>query len=359
EYLGFYVERMVNFTDMEDKAVAECRETGASLDELVRPVEEAYYRECGVLGIALPSIIPRSSTSVETAVKIIESLVYTGHAYEHEGDYYFDPLTYEGFGRIYGLDMSEWPREKVRFDKDTYPGQQWNLGDFILWHAYTPEDGDIYWETRLGKGRPSWNVQDPAMIVKHMGVQVDISCGGVDNLYRHHDYNLAVMESYSGVRPFAGVWLHGDYLLKDGEKMSKSVGNVLYLEDLVDQGRSGALVRLALLWEHYREVLDIREGFLDELQNKLETFRRDADEAMRPAAADEPGMDDDYPALLREAFETAMSNDLRVRQAFEQVAAVVKSVAEISRRRGISAAGRESIREALMEIDAVLGVLTC
>lgn len=359
EYLGYSVERMVNFTDMEDKAVAECREEGKSLEELVGPVERTYYHECGVLGIGLPSIIPRSSTSVETAVEIIATLVEKGHAYEHEGDYYFDPLTYDGFGRIYGLDMSQWPREKVRFEKDTYPGQQWNLGDFILWHAYTPEDGDIYWETRLGKGRPSWNVQDSAMIVKHMGIQVDISCGGQDNLYRHHDYNLAVMESYSGVRPFAGHWLHGNYLLKDGEKMSKSVGNVLYLEDYLVEGYSGALVRLAMLWEHYREVLDIREGFLDDLQIRLEHARANATEAMRPAAADEPEMAQDYPVLLRDAFEQAMSDDLHVRQAFEAVASVLEEIAAASREQGISSGGRQSIRTAIGDIDAVLGVFMC
>jgi cysteinyl-tRNA synthetase len=357
EYLGYHVERMVNFTDVEDKLVGECREQGKTLGEVVGPVEETYFRECAALGIDLPPLIPRSSTSVEAAVAIIRSLVDKGHAYEHEGDYYFRPTSYEGFGRIYGLDMSTWPKETVRFDRDTYPGQQWNLGDFILWHAYVEEDGDIAWETELGKGRPSWNVQDPSMIVQHMGLQVDISCGGEDNLYRHHDYNLAIMESYSGLRPFAGYWLHGNYLLMEGEKMSKSKGNVQYLEDLLEAGREPRLGRMALLWEHYRDQLDLRRGLLDDLAARLAHARNQVVEATRSAAPDEPPLERDFPALLREAFEQGMCDDLDFRAAFEGVTGVLDDVAGVSRAKGIAAEDRLRIRAALADVDGVFGLL--
>jgi hypothetical protein len=114
--------------------------------------------------------------------------------YRHEGDIFYDPLKFKDFGKLFGLDMSRWPKEKTRFRKDTYPGRRWNLGDFILWRRVRGDNDNPSWETELGRGRPAWNVQDAAMVTKHLGDRIDIACGGVDNLYRHHDYTIAVEE---------------------------------------------------------------------------------------------------------------------------------------------------------------------
>lgn len=241
EYLGYSVERALNFTDVEDKAIAEARAKGQRLSQATEPAAEQFMTEAAQLDIKLPEPIRRSSTSVGEAATIIKRLLDKGHAYWHKGDVFFDPLTYEGFGRLYGLDMSRWPRRKVRFKKDTYPGQRWNLGDFILWHGCRHKDMEC-WETELGRGRPSWNIQDPAMVLQSLGEQMDIWCGGADNLYRHHDYNLAVMEAYSG-RELARFWLHGAPLLVRGVKMSKSRGNVVYLADVLGQGYTARQVR--------------------------------------------------------------------------------------------------------------------
>ena len=167
-----------------------------------------------------------------SAVDLIERLIDRGHAYRHKDEVFFDPLTYEGFGRLYGLEMDCWPERKIRFRRDTYPGHRWNRGDFILWHKRAKADGDIWWDSAIGQGRPAWNIQDAAMIVKHHGFEIDIHTGGIDNLYRHHDYTLAIMESASGKR-FCPWWLHGGHLLVDGKKMSKTKGNVTYVDDLI------------------------------------------------------------------------------------------------------------------------------
>jgi cysteinyl-tRNA synthetase len=193
EYLGYRVQRMMNFTDVEDKAVAEARKQGVTVHELTSAVEERFLEECLMLGIKIPEIA-RSSTSVEQAVRLIRILMDKGFAYRHEGDVFYDPLKFKGFGKLFGLDMSRWPKEKRRFRKDTYPGRRWNLGDFILWRRVRGDSDNPSWETELGRGRPAWNVQDAAMVTKHLGDRIDIACGGVDNLYRHHDYTIAVEE---------------------------------------------------------------------------------------------------------------------------------------------------------------------
>lgn len=133
-YSGLTVERVINFTDIEDKAIVEAGKKGVSVAELRRPVEKDYFRECNILNILLPDHIPRATTSVDSAVYLIKRLIDRGHAYRHKGEVFYDPLTYDGFGRLYGQDMKHWPKKKVRFRKDTYPGERWNRGDFILWH---------------------------------------------------------------------------------------------------------------------------------------------------------------------------------------------------------------------------------
>lgn len=132
--------------------------------------------------------------------------------------------------------MTKWPKKRRRFHKDTYPGTPWNMGDFILWHG-CPKSGICY-ETQIGTGRPAWNIQDAAIVTKHLGFEIDVACGGIDNLVRHHDYNVAIVEAVSG-RQFARYWLHGAHLYVDGKKMSKSKGNVYYPKDLQARGCSG------------------------------------------------------------------------------------------------------------------------
>ena len=229
EYQGYEVDRIINFTDVEDKTISEASKEKSSVKDITENAAEFFYREAEDLKIRLPLDIPKSSTSVNEAAMIIARLIEKGYAYRHGDNIFFDPLKKEDFGKLYRLDMSKWPEKKMRFKKDTYNGRRWNRGDFILWHGYTGGD-EPFWDTPIGKGRPSWNVQDPAMIVKHLGDQIDINCGGIDNIFRHHDYNIAVMEAYTG-KSFANYYMHGEHLFVNGKPMSKA-GEHLYPEHI-------------------------------------------------------------------------------------------------------------------------------
>ncbi|MBN1797389.1 MAG: class I tRNA ligase family protein [Spirochaetales bacterium] len=274
ELSGYRVKRVINFTDVEDKALVEAGRKGISLEKLTRPVIEEFNRDCARLHIKLPRSMPRSSTSVKQAAELIGILLNKGTAYRYRGNIYFDPLKYAHFGELFGLDMSKWPKKKIRFSKDTYNGLRWNLGDFILWHGY--REGDLLcWDTEIGRGRPAWNIQDAAMIYKELGTEADFCCGGIDNLYRHHDYNRAVMESVSG-KEFAHYWLHGEHVLYNAKKMAKSKGNVIYAQDLVEKGYSGEQIRFFLMYGHYRKKLNYTEknfkraaAVLDRLKRKI------------------------------------------------------------------------------------------
>ena len=244
EYSGYPVKRGMNFTDVEDKAIQEAQARKKSLEALTDENIDNFVREMKLLRMKIPDYLVRASEAIEESVEIIEQLLSLKIAYWYRGNVYFDPLKFPGFGKLYGLDMSKWPVKKRRFHKDTYPGLNWNLGDFILWHGCKKEDITC-WDTRIGRGRPSWNIQDPSMVSKHFNETLSIYCGGYDNLFRHHDYSIAILES---IRPYpmARFWLHGYHLVVNGQKMSKSKGNIYYTDTLLNQGYDMDQIRFFL-----------------------------------------------------------------------------------------------------------------
>ncbi len=356
EYLGFEVERLIPFTDVEDKAITEARKQKKTLRELTDPVEERFINEAKCLHIKLPGYIPRSSETVDQAARLIQILLEKGYAYRHGKNIFFDPLKYEGFGRLYGLDMSQWPKKKRRFRKDTYPGQRWNLGDFILWHGSTKDE--ISWNTELGDGRPSWNIDDPAAITKHLGTAIDIACGGVDNLFRHHDYNLALMEAASG-ESFCKTWLHGEHVVVDGAKMSKSKGNIVYLADLLNQGYPPEYVRFFLMETHYKEKLNLREGALEQSAGRLLTCREMVNKLTEKGKEGKSfsHQADERVRGMEKKFRERMNDDLDVGKAFRDIRKDMVQLMTLKQAEGLSEENREELIRTLKKINNVLQIL--
>jgi cysteinyl-tRNA synthetase len=363
EYSGFEVHRVINFTDVEDKTIVEAENRGKSVEAVTREVHDRFFSETSLLGIKLPPEIPRSSTSVDQAVEIIEKLMKKGHAYRHEGNIYFDPLTFEGFGKLFRLDMSRWPKHKVRFKRDTYNGRRWNLGDFILWHGHDGNGAsDAYWDTRIGRGRPSWNIQDPAMILQQIGTQIDINCGGIDNIYRHHDYNIAVMEAFSG-KTFARYYLHGEHLIVNGKSMSKSRGNILYPEDLVERGYEHKHLRFFLIHEHYRKKLDFTDANFERASKRLDEWRNLYRSILSPdgnagSTNESDKVVDELIDSVEKVFRHAMNDDLKAGAAFEEVYSVLAKIDSARADRRLSPSQRDRLRAAIDRIDTVLGVIS-
>ena len=355
EYSGHSVVRGMNFTDLEDKAIRASEQKRLTLHQLTEDNIRQFLDEMRLLRMKIPQYLPKASESIQESVDIIEQLIGSGIAYRHKNNIYFDPLKFPGFGKLYGLDMSRWPSVKRRFHKDTYPGVQWNLGDFILWHGYKPGER-YFWETSIGKGRPSWNIQDPAMIRRHFDETLSIYCGGVDNLYRHHDYTLAVLES---VRPYpmARYWLHCNHLYVDGRKMSKSKGNILYAEDLKKQGYDWSVIRFFLIYSHYRERMNYSDEYMRRAADKLldlrNTVRQIEKASKSKSSAGAPKRAKESPDLLKRFFVKHMDEDLNVKDAFDELCRTVNEI----RADELAAAEASDILESLKGIDAVLRVI--
>ncbi len=359
EYQGYEVKRVINLTDIEDKAIEEAQERGVSVGELTGAIAGRFIEEAGRLRIKLPERIPRSSTSVEQAVYLIRKLMEKGYAYRHKSDIFFDPLKFKGFGKLFRLDMSKWPKTKKRFKRDTYPGLRWNLGDFILWHGCKGGD-EVCWDTEIGRGRPSWNVQDPAMISATLGYSLDIFCGGIDNLYRHHDYNIAVMESVSG-EELARHWLHGLHVLVGGKKMSKSLHNIVYPGNLIEQGFSWEQIRFYLLSRQYRKRLDLSMDGVRAEGSKLDALRAMTRDLSIPRERTERIIEDEAVSSLTEdltvSFEAGMDNDLDAPSAVEGLFGAVQRLHLLHKTGRIGREQTRTIEEKLRKTDSVLQVL--
>ncbi len=350
EYSGYAVTRGMNFTDIEDKAIKEAQERKMTVKQLTEENIEEFMAEMKLLRMKIPDYLPKASEAVEEAVEIIERLLELKIAYRHRGNIYFNPARFPGFGRIYGLDMSKWPIKKRRFHKDTYPGMQWNLGDFILWHGC--KEGDpMCWDTRIGRGRPSWNIQDPSMVSKHFKGTLSIYAGGYDNLFRHHDYTRAILESIRP-HPMARFWLHCHHLQVNGQKMSKSKGNIYYTDTLLEQGYDMSQIRFFLIYGHYREKLDYSDENMRWAAERLKKFTEmvGAIEKRADQQADPRGT---VVQRIRGTFAEQMDNDLDVRGAFDGLYGVLSEI-EPDELRPSQASG---IMQALREIDGVLGII--
>jgi cysteinyl-tRNA synthetase len=350
EYSGYEVERGMAVTDIEDKTVKEAEKRKTSVKELTDKNISQFIKELKLLNMKVPHYMPRASECVNESVSIIKKLLDKQIAYSHGGNIYFDPLKVSGFGKLFGLDMSKWPKKRRRFHKDTYPGIQWNYGDFILWHGCEISE-KACWDTDLGKGRPSWNVQDPSMVLRHFSGTLSAFCGGIDNLYRHHDYSLAILEAIKPY-PMSRFWLHGAHLFVDGQKMSKSKGNIYFTDTLINKGFTAQEIRFFLMYSHYRKKLNYSDMAMETAAQKLRDFR-DGVAGIRREAGRAQAVESQISNRIRDSFVSAMDNDMSVKVGFDAMQNVLNKVDPLS----LTAAHAAGIIRTLKKIDEVLQVI--
>ena len=358
EYLGYKVERVLTITDVEDKALIAAEKQNISLKELTDHNVNHFILDLKKLKVKIPDFIQRSSYIVDQAVNLIGILLEKDYAYwyTHNGrrNVYFDPLKFDDFGKLFRLDMSKWPKKKIRFHRDTYPGTRWNRGDFILWHGY--KEGDkVYWDTRIGKGRPSWNIQDPSMLPKKFDFKVDIWCSGIDSTFRHHDYIIAIVESITG-KPLARYWLHSAHLFFEGEKMSKRKGNIKYPRDLLESECEWNHIRFFFIYGHYRQKLNFAFNKYNFTCKRLKSFRLLV-KRLDTNIGNEIESNEKAKRLVAKLtldFEEYMNNDLDVKGAFNSLHNIVEYLVAFKEKDML---GTEDSREAIKKLKSIDYVL--
>lgn len=357
EYLGYTVKRVITITDVEDKTLAEAKKQNIPVNQLTAKNIEKFVKELKKLKVKIPEYLQSSSTAVDESVDLIEKLLDKGYAYwytyENRKNVYFDPLKFEGFGKLSRIDMSKWPKQKIRFHKDTYPGSRWNRGDFILWHGY--KEGDqVYWDTKIGRGRPSWNIQDPAMIPQEFEFQADIWCSGIDSIKRHHDYIIALVESLTG-KPVVRYWLHGAHLIFEGQKMSKRKGNIQYPRDLLETECVWNHIRFFFIYGHYRQKLNFTFKAYNKICKLLRSFRELVDnlEVAEGSVQKSSIEAKELVKKIKTDFENNMNNDLQVKDAFDSLHTTISRLLELNKKQMLSAKDSKEALEQLKAIDYV------
>jgi cysteinyl-tRNA synthetase len=317
EFQSYEVHHVQNITDIDDDMVRKARELGISIPELTERNHTIYLQEMDALNVQRPDVFPRVSQSIPQIIDLIAELFARGHAYAVEGHVFFDVTTAPRFGALNGMTLAQLRTSPPR--SDSIPAEPQHLKrdplDFLLWQP--SNEADAHWPSPWGEGRPGWHIECSAMVRANLGDRIDIHGGGKDLRYPHHESEIVQSECATGATPYVGTWMHIGTLLLDGVKMSKSLGNLVKVSELLAQGHSPDAVRLGLLGTHYRADHDWSADELERWEQRAALLRR---------AVDAPGGRPDLlrvePRRLR--FMDAMDDDFDTPRAIE----VLISIAE-------------------------------
>jgi cysteinyl-tRNA synthetase len=255
ELRGYKVHRITNITDVDDKTIRGAREAGIPLTKFTAQFKEAFFEDIQTLRIKRADEFPSATDRryIDKMIEMIGALISRGLAYQADDkSVYFRINKFPGYGKLAHFDLTQL-QSTGRVKHDEYDKE--HIGDFALWKAWDEEDGDVKWDSPWGPGRPGWHIECSAMATASLGDQVDIHCGGVDNIFPHHEAEIAQSEGVTG-KKFVRYWLHCAHLLVDGQKMAKSLGNFYTVPDVLAKGYSGRELRYALLRVHYRVPLN-------------------------------------------------------------------------------------------------------
>ena len=353
KFRGFKVFQVKNITDVEDRIIRGIKGSGRSRAELTAFYEKAFMDDMASLGIERAELYPRATDNLADMVSLIKVLMAKGYAYRaQDGSVYYDVSRFRSYGALSGVRLGR-GKETGRVSADHYEEKK-EASDFALWKAWDPDDGEVFWETELGKGRPGWHIECSAMSMKYLGESFDIHTGGMDLRFPHHENEIAQSEAATG-KKFVNYWLHTGFLTTKGEEMHKSLGNVVYLRDLVKAGWEPKTVRFFLISSGYRDSVDLTERGLEQAKAQRARLSELID---RLATVQTPGDGGSSLAKsLLEGFEEAMDDDLSTPRAFSVLFTAVKKANTLidSNSLGREAAG--AVTDALVRIDSVLGVM--
>jgi cysteinyl-tRNA synthetase len=369
-YTGHQVDHVCNLTDVDDKIIQRMQRDNVSLKDLTNTYADRFFEDLKALNIIPAGAYPRATDHIQDIVTMIEGLLERGLAYEQKGSYYFRVAAHQTYGALSnvkfdGLQDGSGEGGGIS-DLDEYEGDKESAKDFALWKAYKPEDGQVFWETSLGKGRPGWHIECSAMARKYLGDTIDIHAGGIDLIFPHHENEMAQSEGFSG-KPFCNCWVHNGFVNVDSEKMSKSKGNMLTLRKTFKTKLDVRAFRYYVCSSYYRSPLNFTPealGGAKKSVQRLDKFR----EALLAVAAEagsggivddsDRGSIDQTVAKAVAQFESGMRDDLNAPRATAGLFALVKAGEKLLKggKGALSLSGAETMLDGLNKMDHVLGV---
>ncbi|MFA6963580.1 MAG: cysteine--tRNA ligase [Patescibacteria group bacterium] len=334
---GYNVVHAMNLTDIDDKTIKRSEGEKEAFSKLIKLYEDRVWQDEKELNIIKPSIVTRATEYIDKMVVFVESLISNGYAYKaDDGSVYFSIDKFKNYGQLSKLDK-EGIKSGARVAQDDYDKE--NPADFVLWKAWSEKDGEIFWETSLGKGRPGWHLECSVMAGDVLGNTIDIHAGGVDLIFPHHENEIAQSEAKTG-KKFVNFWVHNEHLMVDGRKMSKSLNNFYTLDNIVAKGFSPLDFRYFVLAAHYRSKLNFTWEGLEAAKNARERLNRVASQISGGEA--EGQRDKKY----LDRFNEKISNDLNTPEA-------LAILWELMRDENVSQADKNAT---IAEMDKVFGL---
>ncbi len=356
-YKGFDVKYTMNITDVghltdvgEDRIMKGAAERGIGAHEFARSMEEEFFKDLESLNIIKPDVTPRASEHIQDIIDVIKKLIENGYAYESNGFVYFDISKFENYGKLSRQDPEYLEKQR----KETH-GDKKHEGDFVLWFP-APENYPMRWESPWGMGFPGWHIECSTMSSKYLDLPFDIHGGGKDLIFPHHEDEIAQAEGATG-KKFVNYWMHGEFILINGQKMSKSLGNIISARDFVEKWGAKA-VRYFLMSSHYRTEISFTEGVMKGIQktvNNLIDFI-DRIQEIEP----EGKYNDSLKKKIQETkdkFEHAMDDDFNMPLAFAAVFELVSETNKTIEEKNVNKENLDEVYEAMMSFDKVLGIL--
>lgn len=361
KFFGMKITQVMNLTDVDDKTIKGAIAQKVSLDTFTKTYKDAFFEDLKTLNIEPAEHYPAATDYIPEMITMIEGLLKKGVAYlGGDGSIYFAINKFPRYGCLSHIHLDELQAgASTRVSADEYEKE--HIADFVLWKAYDDtRDGGIYWESPFGKGRPGWHLECSAMAMNILGEQIDIHVGGVDNMFPHHENEIAQSEAYSCKR-FSKVWMHSEHLVVDGKKMSKSLGNFFSLRDLLNKGFTGRQVRYLLLQAHYKTQLNFT---LNGLESTSQALRRLDDFVYRLKDLEQLNnaqCELDINPILEKAekeFSEALSDDLNIAVSLACLFDLIREINGLADKAKISSLDAKKTIKLLKRFDEVLGILS-
>ena len=354
KYCGFKVVQVMNLTDVDDKTIKGSMNAGMDLDSYTGQFKKAFFEDLQTLSIEKAEYYPEATAHVGEMISLIETLFKKGFAYRSDdGSIYFSVAKFADYGKLARIDMEN-QRTGLRVKSDEY--EKDSVADFALWKAWDENDGKVFWDSPWGKGRPGWHIECSAMSMKYLGPTFDIHTGGIDNMFPHHEDEIAQSEAANSCR-FVNYWLHCEHLIVDGQKMSKSLGNFFTLRDLIQKGYSGRELRWVLMGTHYRKKLNFTFESLEHARLMLNKFDGFFKRLKSIAEAKTEG--ENLLAACEESadkFKAGISSDLNISEALAAVHALQTEANRLMDSGKLSSEGAQQILAKFADFNRVLAV---
>jgi len=354
EFFGYKVHQVMNLTDVDDKTIRDSRAAGLPLRTFTEKYKKAFFEDIKTLNIEPAEVYPAATDHIPEMIALIKILMEKGFAYQAEDKcIYFSIAKFPAYGRLARIDREN-QRAGVRINTDEYAKD--SVADFALWKAWDENDGDVKWESPWGPGRPGWHIECSAMSSKYLGTAFDIHTGGIDNMFPHHEDEIAQSEAANG-KKWVNYWLHCEHLMLNGEKMSKSLGNFYTLRDLQAKGWRGPEIRWVLVGAHYRKKLNFT---FEALAQARETLNRFSAFFARMRGVSAPGDGSEIRGQIDSALEKfgyAMADDLNTAEAVAQLFELSREANRLADAGTLSKAGAAEVLAAFRKFDSIIGCL--